>query len=86
MEPVATIKPPFGLPSTVRADILCGVMRVANDPDADTIQDWFGTRCTAGHGHRQGKTTHQPRVCPSNSRVEGAKTPKMHTMSSTDIG
>ena len=41
LEPVATIKPPFGLPSTVRADILCGVMRVANDPDADTIQDWL---------------------------------------------
>ena len=41
LEPVATIKPSFGLPSTVRADILCGVMRVANDPDADTIQDWL---------------------------------------------
>ena len=31
----------FGLPSDVRVDILCGVMRVAGDPDANTLQDWL---------------------------------------------
>ena len=31
----------FGLPINVRADILCGVMRAAGDPDANTLQDWL---------------------------------------------
>ena len=34
-------KPSFGLPSDVRVDILCGVMRVAGDPDANTLPDWL---------------------------------------------
>ena len=34
-------KPSFGLPSDVRVDILCGVMRAAGDPDANTLQDWL---------------------------------------------
>ena len=34
-------KPSFGLPSNVRADILFGVMRVAEDPDTNTLQDWL---------------------------------------------
>ena len=34
-------KPSYGLPSNVRADILCGVIRVAGDPDANTLRDWL---------------------------------------------
>ena len=34
-------KPSFGLPSDARVDILCGVMREAGDPDANTLQDWL---------------------------------------------
>ena len=34
-------KPSFGLSSSVRADIPCGVMRAAGDPDANTLQDWL---------------------------------------------
>ena len=41
LEPIAMPKPSFGLPSDVRVDILCGVMRVAGDPDANTLQDWL---------------------------------------------
>ena len=41
LEPVVMPKPSFGLPSNVRVDILCGVMRVAGDPDANTLQDWL---------------------------------------------
>ena len=41
LEPIAMPKPSFGLPSDVRVDVLCGVMRVAGDPDANTLQDWL---------------------------------------------
>ena len=41
LEPVVMPKPSFGLPSNVRVDIFCGVMRVAGDPDANTLEDWL---------------------------------------------
>ena len=49
--PVLKPRPSFGLPSSVRADILCGVMRAAGDPDANTSR-MAGARRTAGHGQK----------------------------------
>ena len=40
-EPVVMPKPSYGLPSNVRADTLCGVIRAAGDPDANTLRDWL---------------------------------------------
>jgi len=41
LEPVLVPRPEFGLPCAVRADILCGILRAAGDPDADVLQDWL---------------------------------------------
>ena len=41
LEAIALPKPSCGLPRDVRVDVFCGVMRVAGDPDANTLQDWL---------------------------------------------
>ena len=46
----------IGLPSTVLADILCGVMRAARDPDASTLQDWLVQGAPLGMDGRIGTT------------------------------
>ena len=49
-------KPSFGLPSYVRVDILCGVMRVAGDPDANTLQGWLVQGAPLGMDRRMENT------------------------------
>ena len=45
-------KPSFGFPSNVRAGVLCGVMRVAGDPDANTLRDWLAQGAPLGMDRR----------------------------------
>ena len=82
-EPVVMPKPSFGLPSNVRVDILCGVMRVAGDPDANTLQDWLVQGAPLGMDRRTettgvfppadkpDKDDHSHQMCPSNSQWSG---------------
>ena len=56
LEPVATPRPSYGLPSTVRACILCGVVRAAGDPDTNTLQDWLVQGAPLGMDRRIGTT------------------------------
>ena len=41
LQPVDVPKPSLGTPTTMRPDILCGILRIAGDPDADILQDWL---------------------------------------------
>ena len=55
-ETVVMPKPSFALPSNVRAEIPCGVMRAAGDPDANTLPDGLVLGAPLGMDRRIGTT------------------------------